>query len=598
MTVAIDGLTYTDKTYDGSAIEPTGTLQITGGDVRVSELEVLYEGTSANGMNYSNSYAPKDAGTYQVTYKVADSNEDYTGKVTYTFTISPKTVTADMIGTIAAQEYTGSDIKPEPAVTDGNVTLTVGTDFDFSYDKNTDAGENTATVIITGRGNYTGTASKPFVIKPKDIKGAVITLQADSLTYTGQMQEVTITSLTLNGVTLNAGDDGDYDIVKDSNKQISADDAITLTIVGKGNYTGTATTTWKITKATPVLNNFYVTGLTQTYDGTPKTVVEKPKNGVIGIDENVTVYYEGTSGTTYTRSTTAPTNVGTYKVILSVAEGRNYTAAEIEAGTLTIKKAVLKVEDITEFFEYTKSGAQTIDIGNLVPGATLYRASVDSGDAGILTGYIAIDANGILKFTLSELTTDYIDKKVTVSVAIASENYEDVTVNVAIYISPEYRIIDGAGNSWTQNTNGTIVIRGNGEFSRFQAVKVDGKEIDAANYEKKEGSTIITLKAEYLKTLSTGSHTFAIVWDNGIASTNFTVAANTPNNNGGSSNNESSDNSSNDSANNTDIAAPTNDPAQEMDKVPATGDPFGIWLTLFVISLTGFAGMLVRRKKN
>ena len=38
--------------------------------------------------------------------------------------------------------------------------------------------------------------------------------------------------------------------------------------------------------------------------------------------------------------------------------------------------------------------------------------------------------------------------------------------------------------------------------------------------------------------------------------------------------------------------------AQELDKVPATGDPLGIWLMLFAISLTGLAGMLARRKKN
>ncbi len=596
-TVTISGLTYTDKTYDGSAMEPTGTLMVSDDKVPVKELEVLYEGTSTNGTNYSSTYAPKDAGTYTVTYKVADSNADYTGEVTYNFTISPKDVTAGiMIGTIADETYTGGAIESTPEVKDGNTTLTAGTDFDFSYDKNTDAGENTATVTITGKGNYTGTASKTFTIRPKDINGADIVLKNSSFTYDGITKTVEITSVTLDGKTLTSPKD--YEI-KEGNEFISVNDSITLTIVGKGNYTGTATTIWKIAKATPVLDNFDVTGLSeaQTYDGTPKAVTAKTKNGVIDMGE-VTVYYEGTSGTTYTRSTTPPTNAGTYKVILSVAEGKNYTKAEIEAGTLTIKKATLKVEDVTEFFEYTQTGEQTIDIGNLVPGATIYSPGRDVGDTGILSGYIGINENGILKFTLSKLTKANIDNKVTVPVTITSENYEDVTVNVTIYISPEYRIIEGANSSWTQNTNGTIVIRGNGEFSKFHAVKVDGKVIDAANYEAKEGSTIITLKAEYLKTLSTGSHAFAIVWDNGIASTNFNVAANTPSNNGNSSNNDSSDNSSNDSSNNTDIVATTNDPAQEMDKVPATGDPFSIWLTLFVISLTGFAGMLVRRKKN
>ena len=604
MTVTIEGLTYMDKTYDGSAIQPTGTLQVIGGNVPANELEVLYEGTSANGTNYSSSYAPKDAGTYKVTYKVADSNENYTGSVEYTFTISPKNVTAGMIGTIAAQEYTGSAITPELVVMDGNMILSSGKDYEFSCDKNINAGENTATVTINGKGNYTGTASKTFTIKPKNIKGAVITLQADSLGYTGLMQEVQITSVSLDQVTLTAND---YDIVNNSNKQINADASITLTIAGKGNYTGTATTTWKITKAAPKLGNFDVTpefSQKQTYDGKPKEVTAKTKNGVIDMGD-VTVYYEGISGTTYTRRETAPTNAGSYKVILSVAEGKNYTAAEIEAGTLTIEKADLTVEDVTEFFEYTKKGEQTINLAELVPGARSYTPDAFTNDNGIVSGDITIDATGLMKFALSELTKDNIDKKVTVPVIITSENYNDVTVKVTIYISPEYRIIDGAGSTWTQNTDGTVVIRGDGEFNRFHAVKVDGKVIDRANYEAKEGSTIITLKAEYLKTLATGSHTFAIVWDNGIAGTNFTVAANTSGNNSGnnSNNNDSnhgSDNSgNNDSSNTAGTAANTAAAsAQELDKVPATGDASGIWLTLFVISLTGLAGMLARRKKN
>ena len=556
--------------------------------------------TGTGNTTYNSPIAPKDAGTYEVTYKVADSNENYTGEVTYTFTISPKNVTAGMIGTIAAQEYTGSAITPEPVVKDGGVALSLGTDFDLRYDNNINAGENTATVTINGKGNYTGTASRTFTISPKDIKGAAITLQADSLGYTGLMQEVQITSVILGQVTLTAND---YDIVNDSNKQISANDSITLTIAGKGNYTGTATTTWKITKATPELGNFDVTpdlSQKQTYDGKPKEVTAKTKNGVIDMGD-VTVYYEGISGTTYTRSETAPTNAGSYKVILSVVEGKNYTAAEIEAGTLTIDKADLTVEDVTEFFEYTKTGTQTINLAELVPGATNYAPGTYTDDNGILTGDLTIDATGLMKFTLSALTIANIDNKVTVPVTITSENYKNVTVNVTIYISPEYRIIDGAGSSWTQNTTGTVVIRGNGEYNRFRAVKVDGKVIAPANYDKKEGSTIITLKAEYLKTLATGSHTFAIVWDNGIAGTSFTVAANTSGNHSGNNNNNDSNHGSDNSGNNDSGNTAANTaaaPAQELDKVPATGDPFGIWLTLFAISLIGLVGMLARRKKN
>lgn len=601
-TVTISGLTYTGKTYDGKAMKPVGTLQVSGDKVPVSELEVTYTGIGDT--TYNGTDAPTDAGTYQVTYKVREDNDNYIGEKTYTFTISPKAVTADMIGAMADETYTGSPITPQPVVMDGNTILTSGTDFDFSYDENINAGENTATLTITGKGNCTGTASRTFTISPKDIKGAAITLQADSLGYTGLMQEVQITSVTLNQVPLTTND---YYIVNNSNEQISADASITLTIAGKGNYTGTATTTWKITRATPALDNFDVTpdlSQKQTYDGKPKEVTAQPKNGVIGMGA-VTVCYEGSNGTTYPRSKTAPTNAGTYQVILSVAEGKNYTAAEIEAGTLTIEKADLTVEDVTEFFEYTKKGEQTINLAELVPGARSYTPDAYTNDNGIVSGDIAIDATGLMKFALSELTKDNIDKKVTVPVIITSENYKDVTVKVTIYISPEYRIIDGANSSWTQNTDGTVVIRGNGEFSRFHAVKVDGKVIDPANYEAKEGSTIITLKAEYLKTLATGSHTFAIVWDNGIAGTNFTVAANTSGNNSGnnSNNNDSNHGSHNSGNNDSDNTAGTaantagNQPPQELDKVLATGDASGIWLALFAVSLSGWAVMMVLKRK-
>lgn len=546
----------------------------------------------------------KNAGAAGAILTASYSDDTYYGIANVTIIVNPKKITADMISDVPAQEYTGSAITPELVVKDGGVALISGTDFDSKYDNNTNAGENTATVTINGKGNYKGTASRTFTISPKDIKGAVITLQADSLGYTGLMQEVQITSVTLNQVPLTTND---YYIVNNSNKQISADASITLTIAGKGNYTGTAATTWQITKASPELGNFDVSpnlSTPLTYDGTLKTVTAQPKNGVIGMGA-VTVCYEGSNGTTYPRSKTAPTNAGTYQVILTVAEGKNYTVAEIEAGTLTIEKADLTVEDVTEFFEYTKKGEQTINLAELVPGARSYTPDAYTNDNGIVSGDITIDATGLMKFALSELTKDNIDKKVTVPVIITSENYKDVRVNVIIYISPEYRIIDGAGSSWTQNTTGTVVIRGNGEFSRFHAVKVDGKVIDPANYAAKEGSTIITLKAEYLKTLATGSHTFAIVWNNGIAGTNFTVAANTfGNNSGNNSNNNDSNHGSdnrgnNDSGNTAGAAANTAAAsAQELDKVPATGDASGIWLTLFVISLTGLVGMLARRKKN
>lgn len=168
-----------------------------------------------------------------------------------------------------------------------------------------------------------------------------------------------------------------------------------------------------------------------------------------------------------------------------------------------------------------------------------------------------------------------------------------------VVLTVQYQIIEGANGSWNQNTDGrSLKIRGNGEYSKFQNVKVDGNIIDSKNYTVSEGSTIIELHADYLKTLSEGSHTFEIVWTDGAAGTNFTVARNTSGSNNTGSNN-TGNNDNNDSTDNSAAAAPTAAAtAQELDKVPATGDPLGIWLMLFAISLTGLAGMLARRKKN
>lgn len=94
-----------------------------------------------------------------------------------------------------------------------------------------------------------------------------------------------------------------------------------------------------------------------------------------------------------------------------------------------------------------------------------------------------------------------------------------------VVLTVQYQIIEGANGSWNQNTDGrSLKIRGNGEYSKFQNVKVDGNIIDSKNYTVSEGSTIIELHADYLKTLSEGSHTFEIVWTDGAAGTSFTLS--------------------------------------------------------------------------
>ena len=104
--------------------------------------------------------------------------------------------------------------------------------------------------------------------------------------------------------------------------------------------------------------------------------------------------------------------------------------------------------------------------------------------------------------------------------------YEETEKISKVVPSPgqeEYKILDGADSSWTQDAHKGLVIRGNGEFSKFKCVKVDGIIVDTKNYTVSEGSTVVTLKEDYLNTLAAGKHTFEIVWIDGLASTTFTV---------------------------------------------------------------------------
>ena len=163
-------------------------------------------------------------------------------------------------------------------------------------------------------------------------------------------------------------------------------------------------------------------------------------------------------------------------------------------------------------------------------------------------------------------------------------------------VPAQYKIIDGANSQWTQNTDGSLVIRGDGEMSKFQNVKVDGVIVDAKNYTVTEGSTIITFTSDYLKTLSAGSHTFEMIWTDGSASTNFAVVKNTT----VESPKETIDNNSNISNNNakTNVTDAKND--NQNGTATQTGDPMNLilWMGILMASLAGCTGMIVRRKKH
>ena len=93
---------------------------------------------------------------------VTAKGNNFTGSNTENFSIAPKEITDEMVKEIPEQYYTGNAVIPPVTITDGNYTLILGYDYTTACDA---IGPGTATVTIEGKGNYTETTTKDFVIK-------------------------------------------------------------------------------------------------------------------------------------------------------------------------------------------------------------------------------------------------------------------------------------------------------------------------------------------------------------------------------------------------------------------------------------------------
>ena len=85
--------------------------------------------------------------------------------------------------------------------------------------------------------------------------------------------------------------------------------------------------------------------------------------------------------------------------------------------------------------------------------------------------------------------------------------------------------LNGSNKSATDYPGGEygLVFRSTAAFSTFQGVQVDGKTLAKSNYTAEEGSTVVYLKAAYLKTLAAGKHTITILSTAGNTSMDFTI---------------------------------------------------------------------------
>lgn len=142
--------------------------------------------------------------------------------------------------------------------------------------------------------------------------------------------------------------------------------------------------------------------------------------------------------------------------------------------------------------------------------AYIYVRVIDaSGNIGV------INSEGIVAYTDSEALTD------------ASANTELSEEELILpKLAPE--IIEGMNGEWMKNTNQGLSFRSNAAFADFLEVLVDGKLLDASQYDVQEGSIRVTLKPAFLETLSVGRHTLTVRSAGGEATAHFLIKAYQP----------------------------------------------------------------------
>ena len=228
-----------ELTYTGNELTQTVTVTVNGKTLTV-------------GTDYTVSgLTGTEPGSYPVT--VAGTG-NYTGTVTKSFEIAKADISSAAITYDAGPYgYTGKEWKPEVAVSFNDAALTADTDYTVSYENNINAG--TAKIIITGIGDhFTGLTEKTFTINSAEISGCTFAPIAD-VTYNTKAHTPEVT-VAISGRTLEA--DKDYTVSYASN--VNAGTA-TVTVTGKGNFTGSANTTFTIAKADLNLSVYTISSL-------------------------------------------------------------------------------------------------------------------------------------------------------------------------------------------------------------------------------------------------------------------------------------------------------------------------------------------------
>ena len=420
------------------------------------------------------------------------NNGTLTGEVGGSGTVTPK-ITTDSLpnGTVgefytATLEATGNNITwSASGLPDG---LTLNSDGTIT---GTPTAEGTSTVTVKAE-NSAGSTSKDYtlIIKPATVPVTGLELNKNSLT----LQEKDSDTLT---VTVKPADATNQDVTWQSSNTsiatVSADGTVTAISAGTATITATAKDGSGISASC---------NLTVTHGNMIQTPKKDATCTVDGTGEYWTCeicgnHYKDESGTV---STTPAENVIPKT---GHAWGEAVYTWSDDGKTCTATRTCDNDSSHTESAEAKVTSEQTKAPSCTDPGETTYTATFDNDWAQTQTKTVADIASS------GHSWGD--DGHCTVCGAVGSD------------FVPE--IIAGANATWHKGSGKDLSFTSNAAYGDFLKVLVDGEELDASNYAVEPGSTVVTLKASYLETLSVGKHTLGIVSDTGTAETEFTVAA-------------------------------------------------------------------------
>ncbi|MCD7765376.1 MAG: CAP domain-containing protein [Lachnospiraceae bacterium] len=358
--------------------------------------------------------------------------------------------------------YNGSAQTPTVTVRYGSATLAKNTDYTVSYSNNTNAG--TATVTVTGTGSYTGSLTKTFTIEPAGISGASIALSASSYTYDGTAKKPSVT-VTCGGRTLTAGTD--YTTAYSNN---TTPGTATVTVSGKGNYTGTVQKTFTINKAS-------------------QTVTASAASASVAIGGTTTITAAGQGTITYSSGNTTVATVSSSGVVTGVNPGTAVITVSAAGNSLynaASRTITIKVKPGTATISALTNTSKGITVTwNEVTGATGYYISRKTKSGNYST--IATITSGT--------TVSYTDTKV------KSKNGTQYTYKVVAYTV-------SAGNTISGDFVAKTTVRLTG--TSLSSVKNSSSKKAVVKWKKSSSVTGYQIQYSTSKTFADGNKTVKV----------------------------------------------------------------------------------------